>query len=254
MKDEEIKELASKYANSAKASSTHITEKAFIAGAHSRDEEISELNARIVKLMCERDSAKSEMEYIIEQSRNQWISVKDRLPEDNQYVFIKFGKDNITHLSAVFLKVKNDDEDGLFCPIELCGSLITWKRDHAIENVTHWMPIPKVKEEETKVNYHSDVGKLMYYTEPFNWIVAKAIMEGKIDGYIETKCGFKANIVAFRCVSLPNPLVVVISNAEQTVLVYPLDGKHGRYDDSYDLRLVLTHHINECLLNTGVKI
>lgn len=240
MKDEEIKELASKYANSAKASSTHITEKAFIAGAHSRDEEIAYLEYRLNDSCEKLKTAMTERDNI----RNPWISVDEQLPEVSSCEECS---------EKVIFKSPSGAKIGVYYP----NRRVKWfdtSRNLGIDSVTHWMPIPEIQTETTNKTNNGDAEKVMYYTEPFNWIVAKAIMEGKIDGYIETKCGFKANIVAFRCVSLPNPLVVVISNAEQTVLVYPLDGKHGRYDDSYDLRLVLTHRINERLLNTGVKI
>ena len=77
MTDEQIKQNAEAYAR--RVAESHIIEKrpayfaafnAFISGAHSRDEEIKELNVRIVKLMCERDSIKSESEYLINKLRN----------------------------------------------------------------------------------------------------------------------------------------------------------------------------------------
>ena len=121
MTDEQVKQNAEQYAKAHTPLDNWETDKAlakfaFIAGAHSRDEEIKELNTRIVNLMCERDSIKSESEYLInklrndnkdleqalacaedvvdiqckelDQLRNPWISVEERLPEKGRWVVL----------------------------------------------------------------------------------------------------------------------------------------------------------------------
>jgi len=75
MTEEQIKQNAEKYATDyyIDTGTPYVdTERmeSYIAGVHSLDEEIKELNARIVKLMCERDSIKSESEYLINKLRN----------------------------------------------------------------------------------------------------------------------------------------------------------------------------------------
>lgn len=114
-------------------------ENAYIAGAHSRDEEIEELKKKledITKLkncfassldIYDRDN--KELQDELKLLRDPWISVEDRLPEKSV---------------------------GYFSPWVLCrykrGSRICYHvgmydyefDDWSIANVTHWMPIPEL--------------------------------------------------------------------------------------------------------------
>lgn len=58
-----------------------------------------------------------------------WISVKDRLPEENSWVLCTDGKSQYKKIyeRGIFY----DDEFFCYTPIGI------------IENVTHWMPLPE---------------------------------------------------------------------------------------------------------------
>lgn len=85
MTDEQIKQNAVKYAlgqsaNGNNSEDYNLAKQDYLAGAHSRDEEIGliqnalEIQARILR----------EMERDIQRYKNPWISVEERLPESQQ--------------------------------------------------------------------------------------------------------------------------------------------------------------------------
>lgn len=113
-------------------------EDAYIAGAHSRDEEISRMQESLDE--CRR---------ALFQLRNPWISVKDRLPEDGDVVItrivhvVKGGgehSESVQHLEQMYR--------GRW----LTDSMEQHRRNgilyDCISEVTHWMPIPKLPKEE----------------------------------------------------------------------------------------------------------
>ncbi len=62
-----------------------------------------------------------------------WISIKDKLPEPGQEVFL-YDKDSVTHYAVGWLrKKKGYCESGWF----VTDGYVT------DESITHWMPIPK---------------------------------------------------------------------------------------------------------------
>lgn len=116
----------------------------YIAGAHSRDEEIGRMNTTIRLYAIQIAQLRKE----IEQLRNPWISVKDRLPEKAKGLY-KLEEDE--HHKMVLFKTANGrlyigylDAEEIWraftvpykgaCPIDR----FTWSR------VAHWMPMPKV--------------------------------------------------------------------------------------------------------------
>jgi hypothetical protein len=110
-----------------------VSEKAYIAGYHSRDEEIEKikegkcslrrsLHRRISALVKEIDGLEDELK----QLRNPWISVEERLPEEHSRVLIMFCNGTVTY----------NDYIGV-------GD-INYMKAHS-EIITHWMPIPQLK-------------------------------------------------------------------------------------------------------------
>lgn len=120
MTEEQIKQRAEKYAES------YISKTmAYIGGAHSRDEEVEMLQNQIEELS---EQLKMNAENI-QKLRNPWISVDERLPKkDGEYVLVYIPKHN-----EVFQAFLCDNE---------------WIGAPTGEEVTHWMPIPKLKKGE----------------------------------------------------------------------------------------------------------
>lgn len=129
MTDEQIKQNADAFAM--KVAESHIIEKrpayvaafnTFMAGAHSRDEEVNQLeNAlRNVNEYCHKLRNK------VYELRNQWISVEDRLPKKGECVFVRYG--DVAHplYSSAYMIEKE------LWSIERYGN----------GEVAHWMPIP----------------------------------------------------------------------------------------------------------------
>lgn len=128
MNDEQIKQKAEEYADSMKYTNGEpewcADRDAFIAGAHSRDKEIKEL-------------------------RNPWISVNDRLPDDDQVV--------LAHHEIIIDGGGEHKEGGNVIVQRYVGKWTTdrieqqrmgkWLFDIA-DRVTHWMPIPKLPKEK----------------------------------------------------------------------------------------------------------
>ena len=112
---------------------------AYIAGAHSRDEEIKELEQALAFTEDVVDAQKKELD----QLRNPWISVEERLPEKTKGVFscevrelekdkIVFYKDERGYIHTGYLNANNHWRD--------------LDRDNtAIYTVTHWAPIHELK-------------------------------------------------------------------------------------------------------------
>ena len=67
---------------------------------------------------------------------NQWISVEEDLPYNHEELLLY---DNITH--QVLVRKKNGEYD-----ISFIFYFIKWEFIIGLENVTHWMPIPKLPE------------------------------------------------------------------------------------------------------------
>ena len=65
-----------------------------------------------------------------------WISVKDRLPEPEQDVFL-YDRGSIRHYVVGWLRKKKGYNKSIWCITN--GYLID-------ETITHWMPIPKFEE------------------------------------------------------------------------------------------------------------
>jgi hypothetical protein len=140
MTDEQIKQNAEEYANSMydKKYQCEPWKECYMihnAGAHSRDEEI-EMWKRVVE----------ERQLEIEKLRNPWVSVEDRLPENGEMVFTRS-----------IIKTEGGGkcvEDEQFLVQQFIGKWISDNRYqqtfrgitfNAINNVTHWMPIPQIK-------------------------------------------------------------------------------------------------------------
>jgi hypothetical protein len=95
---------------------------AYIEGAHSRDEEIKELNGQVT---LHKDRADYYHD-IYMKLRNPWISVEERLPEEHSKVLIMFCNGTVTY----------NDYIGV-------GD-INYIKAHS-KTITHWMPIPELK-------------------------------------------------------------------------------------------------------------
>lgn len=105
-----------------------VSEKAFIAGAHSRDKEIKELKQKLHEEKDFGDFKDTQINSLKDQLRNPWISVNDRLPEEGKDVFVrKTCTNGIFHLTG---KVLNGGK--WYC----YG--FGWQDSGVI---THWMPI-----------------------------------------------------------------------------------------------------------------
>ena len=112
-----------------------VSEESYIAGAHSRDEEIKELrkhdaleNKMRVDLINECEQLKQELD----QLRNQWISVEDRLPDK------AIGKSERS--KYVLCRHKNGNYYVAYWHVGLeYWYSIPYRIDKS--NITHWMPI-----------------------------------------------------------------------------------------------------------------
>lgn len=143
MTEEQIRQNAEKYASQLVERDYHEDMwldlyDAYIAGAHSRDEEIKELNARILNLMCERDSIKIESEYLIDKLRNPWYNAADNLPEH-------FNKRPWRSISVL---AKFTDGSHHECFYDFTTR--KWRKKSgstavADGKITHWMKIPELK-------------------------------------------------------------------------------------------------------------
>ena len=118
-----------------------VSEDSFIAGAHSRDEEIEQLRKAL-------SSAQQAMAELAEIARNPWISVEERMPE---ITYPSLGESDF-----VFVHVVNKDTGNEW--IELTAKynerIHDWQTNDFtwVYNrngvVTHWMPIPQIEKGE----------------------------------------------------------------------------------------------------------
>lgn len=153
MTEEQIKQNAEEYANTHKytldelnnsiLTVDEIVRLAYIAGAHSRDEEVNQLeNAlRNVNEYCHQLRNK------VYELRNPWISVEDRLPEKtrnlspfpdeyNEMVVLVINKQSGKRLA--YRDYKGVWRDDYTCEIV--------NQNYA--KITHWMPIPELTKGE----------------------------------------------------------------------------------------------------------
>lgn len=143
MIDEEIRQNAEAYGRAVNnpdfnwEGDDNIAMAAYIAGAHSRDDEIEELKKALAFAEDIVDAQKKKIERLNEP----WISVYERLPEKTKALFS--------------CQIKNEEEDKLVLYKDTRGYVHTgylnaighWRdydRDNsAIYKPTHWRPIPK---------------------------------------------------------------------------------------------------------------
>lgn len=125
MTREEIRQNAAEYVLNFEPTGV-ITEdrlKCYIAGAHSCDEEIKQLKKAL-------SSAQKAMAELAEIARNPWISVEERLPDNDT-------------LCAVILA----DNEIVIARYFNCGFII-----NRTKPVTHWMPIPPLSPDEQLIS------------------------------------------------------------------------------------------------------
>ena len=118
-----------------------ISVDAYIEGAHSRDEEIRRLRIGIesaTKVMVYREKELNKL-------RNPWISVEERLPEiDKTPKWRLFVDKWITDLLVKF-------PNGSYTVASFNTETKEWRNEippkgSIITEITHWMPIPELKE------------------------------------------------------------------------------------------------------------
>jgi len=106
----------------------------YIAGAHSRDEEINKLqeeNLHMESLLSMHRKMTGEYELKLQKLCDPWISVEDRLPEESKKykgwlsdtVFVVTNKDDGT-------SARYDHATKTWCPAKILQG-----------SITHWMPI-----------------------------------------------------------------------------------------------------------------
>lgn len=146
MTNEEIKQNALKCADDFIADATfkRYIRDTYIAGAHSRDEEIKELKEEIESLKEQYNSCfdgfskrGTKLGELIKENvklSNPWISVEDRIPEEYEIVFVSFGEDK--HFKGIGYISDAIDE---------VWYLERWGHR---DDVTHWMSIPELKKGE----------------------------------------------------------------------------------------------------------
>lgn len=167
MTQEQIKENANEFAthiNGEKSPFSSREYEAYIAGAHSRDEEIKELKHKIKSIEEDRRICITNLLKECDRLRNPWISVEDRLPEENCVVFVSL--DGTEYLSAHyrvkskrFVTVSKDKQTLVevrksTATYTVCGDCIKeerlyseGQREDITSLVTHWMPIPQIEKE-----------------------------------------------------------------------------------------------------------
>jgi hypothetical protein len=116
--------------------SLSLIKNAYIAGAHSRDEEINHLEECYEELAEIANDLQTEKQTLMIENvklRNPWISVEERLPEedpdDKGYSVEVIGLFTDGSISECFCSIEEDIWffEGLTC-----------------DKPTHWMPMPKV--------------------------------------------------------------------------------------------------------------
>ena len=132
MTNEEIRQNAAEYVLNFEPTGVIIEDrlKCYIAGAHSRDEEVEQWkeSKRRLRLRLMQE---------IHELRNPWISVAERLPEKINKFFSDFVLVMYTRGGKPYPFITRYDYE--------CGM---WE----IENVTHWMPIPELSPDEQPIS------------------------------------------------------------------------------------------------------
>ena len=134
MTKEQIKQNAEAYAIKKTLTSTdsfHGMVENYLAGAHSRDEEIECIKNEATAIMDEACALKTELNKL----RNPWISVEERLPEED-----KDNKGYSVEVIGLFL-------DGSVCKC-YCGieeGIWFFVDGWTCDRPTHWMPMPKLQ-------------------------------------------------------------------------------------------------------------
>ena len=123
----------------------HEMYKAFLAGYKSRQKEIDELKANWTFACEDKARALKELARAEINAQPQWISVKERLPseQDNQLLFLSIYKD--VYLGWIEL-VSTDLGEFHLTYNGGHGYL-----DRADKLISHWMPLPPAPEEETTI-------------------------------------------------------------------------------------------------------
>lgn len=150
MTDEEIKQNALKCADDFIADATfkRYMRDTYIAGAHSRDEEIKELKEEIESLKEQYNSCfdgfskrGTKLKELLKENvklSNPLISVKDRLPEES--------RKHMGRLSDTVFVI-TDKGDGTSARYD--WSTKTWCPAKILQgHITNWMPIPQIKKGE----------------------------------------------------------------------------------------------------------
>ena len=148
MTNEQIKQNAEAYAingNTRGSLSLEIlfqnSRDAYIAGAHSRDEEIEELKGKIERqkaIIAVDDLNEKALRKELDQLRNPWISVEERLPDEGQAVIVRLASGAGNHAACNY-------SNGQFVwALGIETSNINIQSRLELPAITHWMPIPKV--------------------------------------------------------------------------------------------------------------
>lgn len=157
MTEEQIRQNADAYAM--KVAESHIVEKrpayvaafnAFMSGAHSRDEEIGRMNTTIRLYANQIAQLRKE----IEQLRNPWISVEERLPEKwkRLKVYQGTGEECYSWITKDVFVIKDGWETPEIAFYDYDAKIWWSEFGDNIENLfgepTHWMPIPQIEKGE----------------------------------------------------------------------------------------------------------
>ena len=153
MTDEQIEQNAEEYAKKHydipfeddSSMNVIVSEESYIAGAHSRDDEIEHKNTAIKELgkvcgdlLVENLNLKTDLYKL----QNPWISVKNHLPE----IFV--DSKGIIHDFSVKVLVTNENNPNYWHVAEYYPDKNEWccleHPTYIIDNVTHWMSIPNI--------------------------------------------------------------------------------------------------------------
>lgn len=126
-----------------------VSKKAFIAGAHSSNEEAKELQLaynNLVNSFNERGRELAKASQELNKLRNPWISVEDRLPEEGQQILEAYT------MECTESGLKSFDEEILFSCYRgkfVCdGKETNYGIGKSKSTTHHWMPIPELKKGE----------------------------------------------------------------------------------------------------------
>lgn len=99
--------------------------KSYLAGAHSRDEEVDKLKRLYEEVLHKYYETECKL-------RNPWISVEKRLPEEGKLVFVRTVVGSYSVGQHIYPQ----------------WYITGIPSAHNLVSVTHWMPIPELKKEE----------------------------------------------------------------------------------------------------------